>query len=222
MRPYTTIFPKPLVPIGDRPILEILVGQLARAGVERIDLCVGHLGELIQAYFSDAYNGRQNVEFRYHWEHAPLGTAGALRQVDDLDEPFLVLNGDVLTDLDFGELMRFHEESGSALTIAACEKSTHTSLGVIELNGENVTGYAEKPTITHTVSMGIYVYDPSAVEHIPEGRADFPDVVSALLEAGKAVSAYRFEGEWLDVGTPEDHERALELVEANPELLDLG
>jgi NDP-sugar pyrophosphorylase family protein len=221
LRPYTTVIPKPLVPVGNRPILEILINQLARAGVERIDLCVGHLGELIKAYFSESDATPSGVELKYHWEKNPLGTAGALTLIDDLDEPFLALNGDVLTTLDYGALMRSHLGSDAALTIATHTREVRIELGVIEQGDGLVHGYQEKPTLRYTVSMGVYAYDPSALSHISSGRVDFPDVVDALLEGGKSVMTYPFDGVWLDVGTFEEHERASALAEADPGLLGL-
>jgi NDP-sugar pyrophosphorylase family protein len=207
LRPYTTILPKPLLPFGDRPVLEMIIRQLARHGYRHIDLCVGHLGSLIRSYFAEVPMP-DGVELHYHWESQPLGTAGALRGIDDLDEPALVMNGDVVTTLDFGHLMRAHTDSGAAVTIAAHEKAVPIDLGVIEETDFAVTGYIEKPTMRFRVSMGVYVFDPRAVEHIPEGYFDFPDVVRALIAAQESVRIYPFTGKWFDIGTPAEYERA--------------
>jgi len=210
LRPYTTIIPKPLVPVGDRPILEHIMGRLARCGVRKIDLCVSHLGELIQMYFSQEGMVPREVELAWHWEDEPQGTAGALRTVPGLDETFIVMNGDILTSLDYTELVRFHREEGAALTIATHAKSVPVDLGVIESDGGRVVGYREKPTLHYDVSMGIYVYEPRALEHLrPSGPCQFPELVVRMLEAGEHVAAYQSDAEWYDIGTIEEYERAM-------------
>lgn len=220
LRPYTTVLPKPLVPVGERPILELVVHQLARAGFNRVDLCVGHLGELIRAYFTESDALPEGMEIDYHWEEHPLGTAGAIRQVEGLDEPFLVMNGDILTDLDYRALMQAHAEGGAALTIAAHHEDVTLSLGVIESSGEDVTGYVEKPTVSYEVSMGIYAYDPRALEQMLPGRFDFPDLVLRLVDAGESVRVHRFGGAWFDIGTAGQHERAVAAYESEPHRFD--
>lgn len=222
LRPYTTVLPKPLIPIGDRPILELILQQLAASGFNRVDLCVGHLGELIRTYFDQATTVTKDIELRYVWEERPLGTAGALNLVERPDEPFLVMNGDILTTLDYAQLMRFHRASGAKLTIASHARDIPLSLGVIESANGAVTGYVEKPTLRYEVSMGVYVYDPAALKHVPAGRFDFPDAVLALIEAGEPVNTYFFEGAWFDIGTPEEHERALSALEADPSQFTVG
>jgi NDP-sugar pyrophosphorylase family protein len=218
LRPYTTVLPKPLVPMGERPILEVIIRQLAQHGFNEVVLCVGHLGELIRAYLDEARALPEGVTVRYHWEDEPLGTAGALRELEPPNGPFLVMNGDILTTLDYGELMRFHSEREAALTIAAHRKDVKLELGVIEGDQQEVNGYVEKPTLEYEVSMGIYVYDPAAVEIIPRGEHfDFPDLVLKLLDAGKPVVKYRFDGPWFDIGTRDEHERAIEAYEADPD-----
>ena len=175
LRPYTTILPKPLVPVGDRPILEHIIRRLHASGVRTVDLCVGHLGELIQVYFSQWDSLPHDLELRWHWEEEPLGTAGALRLVPDLGGTFIAMNGDVLTTLDYAELVRFHEASGAALTVATHAQRVDIDLGVIETEGERIVGYREKPKLDYEVSMGIYVYDERALGHLPaEGRLPVP------------------------------------------------
>jgi NDP-sugar pyrophosphorylase family protein len=217
LRPYTLVLPKPLVPVGDRPILELILRQLASEGFRQVDLCVGHLGSLIQTYFAEKANVPDGLTLAYHWEDEPLGTAGALHQIDDLDEPFLAMNGDVLTDLSYGGLMRDHLDSEAALTIATYQRDHQVSLGVIEHEGGLVTDYIEKPTMHYEVSMGVYVYSPRVLEHIPRARFDFPDVVKALLAAGDQVRTHPFDGTWFDIGTPGDHERAVATIGDAPE-----
>jgi NDP-sugar pyrophosphorylase family protein len=209
LRPYTTVLPKPLVPVGDRPILELIIRQLAQAGFDRIDLSVGHLGQLIRAYLSGEGIAPEGVTLEYHWEDEPRGTAGALQLINPPEDSFLVMNGDILTTLDYAELVRFHEEQGGALTIATHSKDVSIGLGVIEGEGAEVSDYIEKPTLSYEVSMGIYVYSQTALEHVPDGRFDFPDLVLALLAAGERVTTYKFDGEWFDIGTLQEHEQAV-------------
>jgi NDP-mannose synthase len=222
LRPYTTILPKPLVPVGERPILELIVRQLARCGFTRIDVSLGHLGELIRAYFAESKYAPDEVELSYVWEDEPLGTAGALKLAHPPEESFLVMNGDIMTTLDYAALMRFHEEQGGALTIATHDKDVPLALGVIEGDGGVVSGYVEKPTLHYEVSMGVYICSQRALEHVPSGHFDFPELVLALLAAGETVTKYSFDGPWYDIGTPHEHERAVAAFEANPSLFDSG
>jgi NDP-mannose synthase len=217
LRPYTTVIPKPLVPLGDRPILEHIILRLAHHGVREIDLCVSHLGELIQAYFSQV-KLPADVELRWHWEDEPLGTAGALRSVDGLGGTFLVLNGDILTTLDYTALIDHHVASDAALTIAMHTKPVNIDLGVIHSTDGWVEGYDEKPTLHYDVSMGIYCYDERALAHLPDGPCQFPELVLRLLEAGERVAAYRTDVAWYDIGTLPEYERAQADLEANADL----
>jgi NDP-mannose synthase len=219
LRPYTTVLPKPLIPVSERPILELVMRQLARNGFTRIDLSVGHLGGLIKAYL-DQIELPESLELHYCWEDAPLGTAGALTRIEGLDEPFLVMNGDVLTTLDYAQLMRFHRGHPGGLTIATHRQAVDIDLGVIESDDGFVKEYLEKPTMRFDVSMGVYVYDPDVVELIPERRFDFPDVVKAMLDAGRKVAVYSGAGVWFDIGTVGEHERATAEIEAHPELFE--
>jgi NDP-sugar pyrophosphorylase family protein len=209
LRPYTTIIPKPLVPVGDRPILQHIIENLVVAGIYDIDLCVNYLGALIQTYFAHATALPEQVHMRWHWEREPLGTAGALTVVPDLDETFIAMNGDVLTSLDYRELADVHQQSGAALTIATQEKTVSIDLGVIDRDGSWVTGYREKPTLRYDISMGIYVYEPSALRYLPDGPCQFPDLVLRLLAGGETVAAFRSRDRWYDIGTPDEYERAV-------------
>jgi NDP-sugar pyrophosphorylase family protein len=224
LRPYTTVLPKPLMPLGNRPVLELILHQLRHAGFEEIDLSVGHLGGLIKAYLSESTKLEEEMRLSYHWETEPLGTAGSLRLIEPPTEPFLVMNGDILTTLDYGELMAAHRREDAALTIATHEKNVQLSLGVIEgdPSGGAVTGYREKPTLNYRVSMGIYVYSPAALPFIPDRYFDFPDVVHALLDAGEYVYSYPFEGEWFDIGTRDEHERAMARFEDDDGVFEPG
>jgi NDP-mannose synthase len=218
LSPYTTVLPKPLVPVGERPILELILRQLSFAGFERVDLCVAHLGELIRAYLEQSAAVPEALDVKYHWEDEPRGTAGAIRDLDSCERSMLVMNGDILTTLDYRELIRFHEEQGAALTIAAHRKDVKIDLGVIEGDDASaVTGYVEKPTLSYEVSMGIYVYSPTAVEHIPDRHFDFPELVLALIAAGEKVAKFPFGGPWYDIGTPAEHHAADRAYAAAPD-----
>jgi NDP-mannose synthase len=221
LRPYTTVLPKPLVPVGNRPILEHILRRLHAGGVKVVDLCVGHLGELIQVYFSQASGLPSDLELRWHWEDELLGTAGSLRLVPDLSGTFLVMNGDVLTNLDYVELVRAHESAGAALTVAAHAQRVQIDLGVMDTDGDRIVGYHEKPQLNYEVSMGVYAYDARALAHLPtEGPCQFPDLVQRLLEAGENVRTFRSDADWFDIGTPSEYQRAMEAYANEPELFD--
>jgi NDP-mannose synthase len=219
LRPYTTILPKPLVPVGDRPILEHILRRLHACGVRKVDLCVGHLGELIQVYFTQSDSLPADLELDWHWEDEPLGTAGALRIVPGLEGTFIAMNGDILTTLDYRELVAFHERSGPALTVAMHSKQVNIDLGVIESDGDRITGWREKPQLDYEVSMGIYVYAERALAHLPaEGPCQFPELVQRLFDAGEKVAAFRSDAEWFDIGTAGEHQRAVEAFQRAPEV----
>jgi NDP-mannose synthase len=217
LRPYTTILPKPLVPVGDRPILEHIILRLNACGVSSIDMCVGHLGELIRLYFSQQDKLPVELEMRWHWENEPLGTAGALRMVPGLDETFIAMNGDVLTTLDYRQLIDYHREHDAMLTVATQAKRVDIDLGVIEIDDGVIVDYREKPSLDYKVSMGIYVYEPEALAYLPsEGPCQFPDLVLALLADGKRVAAFPSDAEWYDIGTIAEYERAILALETWP------
>lgn len=209
LAPYTKILPKPLMPIDDMPILEILLRQMKRAGIEDVILTVGHLSELFRAFFQDGE--RYGLNIQYSFEKEPLGTAGPLSLIDNLNETFLVTNGDVLTTLDLQTLIDFHHQSGGIATIAAFERKVKIDLGVIHYNGAHeVVGYYEKPSYNFSVSMGIYVFEPRILEYIPYNQyLDFPNLVLKLLEAGERVIGYPYDGYWMDLGRMDDYEQAL-------------
>jgi NDP-mannose synthase len=212
LRPYTTVLPKPLMPVGDRPILDIVVRQLRNSGFERITMATGYLAELIEVFFRDGDN--YGVSIDYFREQEPLGTVGALSMIDGLDgDDFLVMNGDVLTDIDYAALLREHVSSGAAATIATKTRDVKIQLGVLVFGDSDdrsrLTGYMEKPAIRYEASMGIYCFAPRVLEHIKEGEAlDFPDLVLKLIAAGEEVRAYPSDGYWLDIGRHDDYEAA--------------
>ena len=207
--PYTSVLPKPLMPVGDRSILEIVLSQLAAAGITQVTLCVGYLSHLIRAVLDDRVNGFVDID--YVQEDRPLGTAAPLRLVEGLDDTFIVMNGDVLTTLDFNELVRFHRTQGADVTIATHERKVKIDYGIVNVDGANrIVGFDEKPEFRAEVSMGIYVMEPSVLEHIPEtDRADFPDLMQALLLARSPVYSYRHDGLWFDIGRKDDFEQAI-------------
>ncbi len=206
------MLPKPLMPIGDRAILEIVVSQLGAAGFRDLVFCVGYLSHLIEALFGDGSD--RGVSIDYVRELEPLGTAGPLRLVEELNDTFLAMNGDVLTTLDHGRLVERHRELGNTLTIAAHERTTRIDYGILHLEESHpdlhrVRAYEEKPEFSLLVSMGVYVLEPRALEHVPAGaHFDFPDLVEALLAAGEPVGTFPFDGFWLDIGRHEDYEQA--------------
>lgn len=214
LAPYTTVFPKPLMPIGDMPILEIVIRQLKKHGFTKIVLAVGHLAGLIEAYFGDG--SKWGVEITYSREDEPLGTAGPLALIDNLDENFLVMNGDLLTNIDYSDLMRHHLTSGALSTVSVYTKEVPISLGVLELNGKgNITDYIEKPTLKYKVSMGIYIFNKNILTHIESGKyLDFPDLIKTLIQNDENVSGYMFEGYWMDIGRHEDYSKVLEEFES--------
>jgi NDP-sugar pyrophosphorylase family protein len=213
LMPYTTVLPKPLMPIGDRAILDVVVRQLRSHGFTRLTFAVGYLAHLVKAVFADG--AEHGVTIDYHEEEQPLGTAGPLALIDDIEDTFLAMNGDVLTALDYRALVTTHQEAGNALTVATHKRVVRTEYGVLHVDGrqgetDRVTGYEEKPELPYTVSMGVYVLEPRALAHIPRGRRfDIPDLVLALLDAGEPVGSYLFDGYWLDVGRHDDYEQAL-------------
>lgn len=209
LAPYTTILPKPLMPIDDLPILEVVVRQLRQAGFREITMAVGHLAELLMAYFGDG--NKLGVQIRYSREEQPLGTAGPLSLVEGLDRPFLVMNGDLLTNLDYRTLWEHHLARGAVATLATFQRKVQIDLGVIETDDRGwVQDYIEKPTFHYTVSTGIYVFEPSVLDCIPQNeKMDLPDLILKLLAMGHRVSTFPFQGIWLDIGRPDDYERAL-------------
>jgi NDP-mannose synthase len=204
------------MPVGNRSILEHVVDQLEAAGITDLTFCVGYLSHLIRAVFDNREGG--GVGIAYVQEKEALGTAGPLRLVEGLSDTFIVMNGDVLTNLDYRELARYHRAHGNAVTIAAHLRKIKIDYGVLHLEevrsdgetGHRITEYEEKPELTSPVSMGVYVFEPWVVDYVPAGEPfDFPDLVQALLRAGHPVGAYRYDGLWFDIGRKDDYERAV-------------
>jgi len=208
LAPLTEVIPKPLVPLGGMPIIEIVIRQLAAQGFQRITLAVGFLSELIQAYFQDG--AKWGVKIDYSVEQEPLGTAGPLSLIPDLTKTFMVMNADILTNLNYHDLVNHHRGQKCWATIGAYERQVNIDLGVIIKDGHGrIKDYLEKPTSTHLVSMGVYVFEPQVLEFI-NGFVylDFPDLMKRLLAAEKPLGYYTFSGYWLDIGRYEDYHRA--------------
>jgi NDP-sugar pyrophosphorylase family protein len=176
-------------------------------------MAVGYLAELVEAYFGDGT--KYGVHIDYSVEGKPLGTIGALSLIDGLDETFLVMNGDVLTDLDYRGFIEFHRKNKALATIAAYYKEVNIDLGILEMDRDfRLKGYKEKPTFRHDVSMGIYVFEPEILRFIkPNEYLDFPDLVLSLIDADRKVIAFPFKGFWLDIGRHEDYLQAQDQFE---------
>ena len=214
LAPYSKILPKPLMPIGEIPVLEIVLLQMKKAGLTDFILTVGHMAELLRAFFGNGERWGINIE--YSMEDIPLWTAGPLTLIaDKLDSTFVVTNGDVLTTLDFNALIDYHKSSDSIATIASHSRKVNIDLGVLQFNNEDqLTGYIEKPTYNFDVSMGIYVFEPRVLEFLRYNQyLDFPDLVLLLIQSGEKVKRFGFDGYWQDLGREEDYEQALQEFE---------
>jgi NDP-sugar pyrophosphorylase family protein len=197
------------MPVGEKPILDIIARQLKLHGITEITLAVGHLAELLMSYFGDGQ--RLGVHISYSREEEPLGTAGPLSLIPDLHERFLVMNGDVLTTLDFNDMVQRHIASGALCTIAVHPKQIPIELGVIEYNSKlQLTSYVKKPVHEYRASMGIYIFEPRVLSFIPEKEyQDLPDLMMKLIQAGEIINCYPFSDYWLDIGRPTDYAKAV-------------
>jgi NDP-sugar pyrophosphorylase family protein len=209
LRPFTLIIPKPLLPVGDRSVLEIQIGHLVESGINEIFLATGYKSPLFESYFGDG--SRLGVRLHYSFEETPLGTAGPLALLKDkLQGPFVVLNGDILTNLDFGRAVRFHEEQGCSFTVVSKEVVFPLSYGSLVNEGARVVGIQEKPDLRVEVMAGIYVLSPEALDLIPPNqRFGMDQLVQRFLDEGRPIASYRMEEYWLDIGRMEDYEKAV-------------
>ena len=216
LKPFTMTIPKPLLPLGDMPILEVVMRQLEEAGFRRIVLTLGHMAHLFTAVIGDRTRWKADIEFCL--EDSPLGTAGGLRLIKNLPEDFLVMNGDLLTTINYAELMAEHRESKSWGTIGMNQREVRIDYGVVVPTPEGTLGeYREKPTLTYEVSMGINAISARSIEYIPvEGRFDMPDLFRALQRAGKKVSCRSFDCYWRDIGRFDDYTEASRDFTENP------
>jgi len=209
LRPYTTVLPKPLMPIGEYPILEVVIRQLVKAGFNRITLAVNHQAEIIKAYFAGTDLG---VDIDYSLESEPLGTMGPLRLMQDLPENFLVMNGDVLTDLDFGAFYDRHVSENRIFSISAHRRQQVIDYGVLDRDDAGtLSGFREKPKSDYLVSMGVYMASRRCLELIPPRQLyGFDNLMTDLLDRGEKVAVREYEGYWLDIGRPDDYMTAIE------------
>jgi NDP-sugar pyrophosphorylase family protein len=212
LRPHTSILPKPLMPIGARPVLELLLKWLRRSGIKDVFITTGYLGHLIRSVCGDG--SQWNMQITYTQEIEPLGTIGPLSLLrEQLDAPFLVLNGDVLTDLNLNQLVNCHRRHHGTLTIATATRLTKMDFGVIDETDGRVIGFREKPELSHLVSMGVYCMDPAVLERIPSGVPfGFDDLMFQMLEEEISVNVFKHNGMWLDIGRVEDFHKAQEVA----------
>lgn len=207
--PYTAIFPKPLMPLVDKPVLEVLIRQLKNHGFDEITLCVGHLSSLIKTYFK---NGKSlGVKIDYSLENKPLGTIGPLTLLDDLPDTFLVANGDLLTNADFSAMVKFHRRKGAVLTIGTHKEERRTEWGVLEIKKDRIVGYREKPLHKFYISAGVYILNKAVLGNLPKNKYfDIPQLVNLLIQKKQNVVSYEIKGYWLDIGKPDDYQKAIE------------
>jgi len=217
LRPYTTVLPKPLMPIGDYPILEVILRQLDRCGFDEVIISTGYLHEIICAYLKTSTD--IDLKIRYSHETTPLGTIAPLHLIDGLEDDFLVMNGDILTDLDYLKFMEYHKKSGGLATIAAYQRDVNIDFGVLKRDeNSKITEFIEKPTYHFDVSMGIYAFRKEILEHVPENEHfGFDNLMYTLIDEKKDVFSYPYDGYWLDIGRPDDYERSIEEFDKNKE-----
>lgn len=223
LRPYTSVLPKPLMPIGNRPILDIILHQLYHFGVREVTIALNYLGSLIETYVSQSEIGKK-MTIHYHWEDKPLGTAGAIGTINGLNEPFFVMNGDILSTLDFGAMYKAHITDGADLTVGTINTEVQIELGVLSMDANNhVIGYDEKPTKKYAASMGVYVYSPQLLEKIKPGEyLDAPTLVLDLIKNGGKVLSHAPDCTWIDIGNSGEHERASMIYEEDPSVFMHG
>jgi len=215
--PYTVSLPKPLMPVGDFPILEVILRQLKAHRLLDVTLAVGHLGNLIQAYCGEG--SKWGLKIKYSFEDEPMGTVGPLTRLENLKHTFMVMNGDLLTTLDYLDLAKYHKRQNAVATVAAQKRWVDIDFGVIQKNRDDqgMVKYVEKPRLSYLVSMGVYVFEPEILGFIPPGKKfDFPDLMHVLLEKKKKVAIYDSDDFWLDIGRPDDYQKAVEEFEKNP------
>lgn len=211
LRPLTEDLPKPMIPVDGQPIMERIVGQLRDAGVRRVNVTTHYKKEVISEHFGD---GRSfGVEITYVEEKEPLGTAGALGLVEASEDPLLVINGDILTGIDFAAMLRFHQEHQADMTVAVKEYELEVPYGVVDTNGVRVVRVLEKPSIRRFVNAGIYLVNPDVLKSIPTSRVyDMPDLIAHLISGDKLVVSFPLHEYWLDVGTKADYEKAEQVI----------
>jgi len=218
LRPYTVVLPKPLMPIGEYPILEVVIRQLVAQGFDHITLAVNHQAEIIKSYFNSG--SKWGITIDYSLEKKTLGTMGPLKLIKDLPENFLVMNGDVLTDLDFGAFYGRHVDNDEFFSISASQRIERSEFGVLKVDSKDVLyGFQEKPMVTYNVSMGIYMLHRDVVDFIPEDQAfGFDDLMHRFIAVDKKVKVRPHKGYWLDIGRPDDYMKAIDIFEEQKEM----
>jgi NDP-sugar pyrophosphorylase family protein len=223
LRPYTAVLPKPLMPVGDGPVLDVILQQLAGAGFTRVTLAVNYQSEIVRAYCGDG--SKWDLAIDYSLETQPLSTIAPLKLIADLPENFLLMNGDVLTEADFGRLFDEHVRDQRLFTISAAGRTQVIDFGVLEIDGNHrLTGFREKPSLDYLVSMGVYIVNRDVLEIVPAAtKYGFDNLMLDLLRAGRPVHVERFDGYWLDIGRVDDYMQAVDEFERmRPRLLHLG
>jgi len=213
LKPYTVVLPKPLMPIGEFPILEVIIRQLSKHQFEKITLAVNHQAEIIKAFFGDG--SKWNIQIDYSLEDKPLSTMGPLKCISDLPENFLIMNGDILTDLNYSDFFNQHVENDNLFTISAYQRKHKIDYGVLNVDKNSfLDGFEEKPASSYNVSMGIYMANKTILDFIPENQAyGFDDLMTNLLNLKKQVAVRFFDGYWLDIGRPDDYALAIDSFE---------
>lgn len=220
LKPYTTVIPKPLVPVGEKAILEILITRLKKEGVDEVFICLNHFAEIIMAFFGDG--SRFGLKINYSLEDEPLGTVAPIKLIKGLPENFLVMNGDLLTDLPFHELFDYHMNGKALLTVSTFTRKNKIDFGVIDVDPVSLfaTGFREKPEYTFDVSMGVYAMNRDVLEFVPPGtHFGFDNLMLTLLEKKRPAKIFPYGGYWLDIGRPDDYEKANEDIEKLNKLL---
>jgi len=209
LRPYTVVLPKPLMPIGEFPILEVIIKQLVSAGFDYITLAVNHQAEIIKAFFMDG--GKWGIRIDYSLEDKPLGTMGPLKLIKNLPENFLVMNGDILTDLNYAEFYDNHVQQSNIFTISSYVREQLVDYGVLETADGKLSGLREKPRMHYEVSMGVYMMSKRALDFVPADTAyGFDNLMHELVAAKQGVAVRKFSGYWLDIGRPDDYAQAID------------
>jgi len=222
LRPFTYVIPKPLMPIGELPIIEIILKQLKNNGFNDIIISTGYKENLIRMFLNGA-DKKHNLNIKYSHEDKPLGTVGSLSLIkDELNEDFILMNGDTLCTVNYNELMKYHKKSGNIATITLHKKEIKINFGVVKLDNVSIIDYIEKPTHTYFVSIGVYVFKPDVLKYIPDGKLDFPDLIKILIRNNEKVGGYIFDDYWQDIGRQEDYMKANEDINKIYDKLGIG
>lgn len=209
LKPFTYILPKPLVPVGEKPILSILLQQLKKYGIKDVVLCVNHMAELIMSYFGRGEKLGVNIE--YSMEEKELGTVGPLKLIKDLPDNFLVMNGDLLTDMNFIDFFNYHIKNKKLLTVSTYTRVVNIDFGVVKTSNNIINDFIEKPNYTFKVSMGVYAFNKKVLDYVPDNEFfGFDKLMLTLLKNNVGIASYDYNGYWLDIGRPEDFEMANE------------